>query len=621
MNRVNNGCVKVGNSAANGCLTLVQQGGDAAKSGTYTFTVATSGQYAFQLDSYNGKDGSYSLGVSGSSATTSLCTVPFTTCPSNITANTTGCTATINYTAVHPGGSYLYKFTGATTGSGFGTGSGRSFNSGTTTVTITNPSYCGSVSTCTFTITVNDNVAPVIKNCPTNITQANDLGSCGANVYWTPPTRTDNCATTFTASHSPGAYFGIGTTTVTYTAKDASNNTTTCSFNVTVNDTEQPTITCLSNQTLSTNGGCTYTVASTELNPAYSDNCAGASALNNYTNSSSLAGAVLPKGTTTVVWTMTDAANNTRTCTYDITIIDTEKPTISCINDQTRSTNTGVCTYTVSGTEFNPTFSDNCPGSSVLNNYNNSSSLAGAVFPKGTTAVIWTATDASNNTKTCTLFVTVNDTQKPTITCPANITARPTSVSGATVSYTAPVGTDNCSGATTALTAGYASGATFAIGVTTVTYTVTDGSNNSTSCSFTVDVTDPYCSNHKVSVCHDGNTICVDVSALSAHLAHGDYMGKCDLSKRSDGDAYDHVDIYPNPTASKTTVFVNSNNEGHLNLRILSITGETLFTVEKDNFKGFAEIPLDLSAYATGMYFIHVAYSNKSEIFKIQRLN
>jgi len=80
------------------------------------------------------------------------------------------------------------------------------------------------------------------------------------------------------------------------------------------------------------------------------------------------------------------------------------------------------------------------------------------------------------------------DSTPPTITCPANITVEPTCPSGAVVTYTAPIGTDNCPGATTARTAGLASGSVFPIGTTTVTYTVTDASGNTASCSFTVTV-------------------------------------------------------------------------------------------------------------------------------------
>ncbi|PIQ48252.1 MAG: hypothetical protein COW03_11055, partial [Cytophagales bacterium CG12_big_fil_rev_8_21_14_0_65_40_12] len=98
-----------------------------------------------------------------------------------------------------------------------------------------------------------------------------------------------------------------------------------------------------------------------------------------------------------------------------------------------------------------------------------------------------TATDASGNASSGQAFVIVKDNISPVITAPADITLNATSAAGAIVNYTAPVGTDNCS-ATTALTAGLASGATFPIGTTTVTYTATDGSGNEATASFNVTV-------------------------------------------------------------------------------------------------------------------------------------
>jgi hypothetical protein len=87
--------------------------------------------------------------------------------------------------------------------------------------------------------------------------------------------------------------------------------------------------------------------------------------------------------------------------------------------------------------------------------------------------------------------VTVVDAQAPAISCPANISVNAAAgTCGAVVTYTTPVGTDNCPGATTAMIAGLASGSTFPVGVTTVTYRVTDAAGLTTTCSFSVTVTD-----------------------------------------------------------------------------------------------------------------------------------
>jgi hypothetical protein len=88
-----------------------------------------------------------------------------------------------------------------------------------------------------------------------------------------------------------------------------------------------------------------------------------------------------------------------------------------------------------------------------------------------------------------TVSITVGDTLPPVIVCNADIIVdfNP-AVNGAVVTYTAPVGTDNAPGATTTQTAGLPSGSTFPLGNTTNTFTVTDTSGNTASCSFKVTV-------------------------------------------------------------------------------------------------------------------------------------
>jgi hypothetical protein len=68
-----------------------------------------------------------------------------------------------------------------------------------------------------------------------------------------------------------------------------------------------------------------------------------------------------------------------------------------------------------------PVTADNCSVASVVNNFNNTANASGT-YPLGTTTVLWTVTDASGNTATCSMTVTVVDNVNPTITCPANIT-------------------------------------------------------------------------------------------------------------------------------------------------------------------------------------------------------
>jgi hypothetical protein len=87
-----------------------------------------------------------------------------------------------------------------------------------------------------------DVTAPEIANCPTNITQTTTTNIAIAT--WNAPTTSDNCsgAVTLVSTHLSGASFPIGSTTVTYTAKDAANNTAFCAFTITV--TQQTTGNC-----------------------------------------------------------------------------------------------------------------------------------------------------------------------------------------------------------------------------------------------------------------------------------------------------------------------------------------------------------------------------------------
>ena len=181
-----------------------------------------------------------------------------------------------------------------------------------------------------------------------------------------------------------------------------------------------------------------------------------------------------------------------------IRVVDTTSPTISCPATATGNTDANECysTTVVLGTA---TATDNCAVASVIGTRSDGLPLTDP-FPAGTTTVTWTATDACGNTATCTQTVIVSDaTQPPTIACPLDVeeTIAADQCSKDNVTPGLPSITDNCpnpvlsytlTGATTGSGAGTVSNTTFNIGVTTVTYTVTDLGGNSRSCSFTVTI-------------------------------------------------------------------------------------------------------------------------------------
>jgi hypothetical protein len=109
---------------------------------------------------------------------------------------------------------------------------------GTHTITVVAADYSGNSNQCSFTLTLIDDDAPTLT-CPPTIQVQADPGQNSALVSVPNPDATDNCAppavnNDFSATMPVSDLFPIGTTTVTYTATDASLNATQCTVDVVV---------------------------------------------------------------------------------------------------------------------------------------------------------------------------------------------------------------------------------------------------------------------------------------------------------------------------------------------------------------------------------------------------
>ncbi|MBL7962267.1 MAG: HYR domain-containing protein [Flavobacteriales bacterium] len=202
-------------------------------------------------------------------------------------------------------------------------------------------------STCAFNVPVVDMTGPSIINCPSNIITTCAVGSCGAIVSWTEPNVLDACPGSTivrTTGMANGSSFPVGVTPVTYQATDAFGNVTWCSFTVTVNDNIQPLIACPEDIFRVSDPGICGAVVNYPT-PTATDNCTTVSVVR---TSGPASGSIFPVGTTIVTHQATDAAGNTRNCSFWIIVVDGQAPVFSAKPDVVAPANPATCGANVS---------------------------------------------------------------------------------------------------------------------------------------------------------------------------------------------------------------------------------------------------------------------------------
>ncbi|MCC6459778.1 MAG: HYR domain-containing protein, partial [Saprospiraceae bacterium] len=351
---------------------------------------------------------------------------------------------------------------------------------------------CGNATSRQQIVNVNDDVAPVIS-CPAPL-----QAQCSPAEQ--PPyanlaefeaaggTASDNCGLNVNSFGMISEVANANVYTRTYRVVDQCGNAGTCTQTVTVLDTEIPVfLNCPVGPLVFGNDPDQCSAKINWPTPVAVDNCSIPTVVQ---TAGPTAGSVVPVGTYTVTFKATDAMGNMAFCTFQVMVMDTEKPEfdadIVMPADVTVQCDAVPAPFVLTTNDVN----DNCTPSNLLVITFTEVRTNGNCKFNYTLTRTWTVTDQAGNMLIHTQVVTVRDTKAPTALCKAatvtldkfgNATVTPDQVNNGSF--------DNCSAAADLTFSVNPSAFTCAnLGTNTVTLTVTDECGNSATCTAVVTV-------------------------------------------------------------------------------------------------------------------------------------
>ena len=342
--------------------------------------------------------------------------------------------------------------------------SGSAFSVGATVLTCEAVDASGNVGSASFTVTVND-VTPPELTVPGDIT----IEATGVLTDADPgsATATDAVGVVSLTRNPQDNLFALGTTLITWTARDAAGNTATGVQAVTIVDTTAPVITAPADITVEATGVTT----AVDAGQASATDLVGVVSVSRDPLNSDF-----EVGVHTIVWTASDAAGNLASDTQVITVQDTTPPVIEAQADRTLEA-TGPLTPVAF---FQPQTSDAVGVIAVER------TPAASEFGVGRHEITWRASDAAGNTATSTFTLFIVDTTAPVLETPADLLVEATGPL-TPVNIGAATATDLVDGGipTTASETG-----PFAVGVYQIEWLATDSSGNTARASQTLRVQD-----------------------------------------------------------------------------------------------------------------------------------
>jgi len=130
-------------------------------------------------------------------------------------------------------------------------------------------------------------------------------------------------------------------------------------------------------------------------------------------------------------------------------------------------------------------------------------------------------------------------------------------------------------------------------------------------------------------VCHNGNSICVNSSAVNAHLNHGDYLGPCQINNRPglidepiNTPKEFKITSFPNPVISSMTINYELPADSRINIELFDISGKAITVIANEQkTAGFYTHSFNAGKLAPGLYYCQLsAVCNGKTFVKGQKI-
>ncbi len=220
-----------------------------------------------------------------------------------------------------------------------------------------------------------------------------------------------------------------------------------------------------------------------------------------YAISGMMSGGFFPAGTTTNTLVVTHGLNSD-SCSFTLTVNDTEAPTFVCPALDTIWMDSS-CVGRVPDHTASISATDNC----TLLPTESQSPIAGTTLTSlgSMHSVAFTATDSAGNIDSCSFMAILWDNTAPSMTCPSTFQFTSSSFDcNPSVNFPAATAFDNCGSAN--LTSTHSPGDNFTVGSWPVTYYGSDSLGNMDSCTFLVVVHNPQVNGY---ITVSPNVVCV----------------------------------------------------------------------------------------------------------------